>query len=185
MRTQRTCADDPCSRHGRGRGVLRPGRDLARRLKREDPHGHLAPSSAVAFPRWIDLVVGSGRGQPAAGAAPYDALRNRGHFTGATWSTLETLSEELAERILMPRVPLSGAGSARLAPRSGPPLYPGDRHRCADGRGHGQAVGHGCDLRVRPSPAIWTAFRLGARLVRAAKKRKGARGEGGCGSQWP
>ena len=39
------------------------------------------------------------------GRAPYDALRNRGHFTGATWSTLETLSEELAEQMLMPRVP--------------------------------------------------------------------------------
>ena len=39
------------------------------------------------------------------GRAPYDALRNRGHFTGATWETLETLSEELARDVLMPRVP--------------------------------------------------------------------------------
>ena len=39
------------------------------------------------------------------GRAPYDAFRNRGHFTGATWSTLEGLSEELAEQVLMPRVP--------------------------------------------------------------------------------
>ena len=35
------------------------------------------------------------------GRAPYDALRNRGHFTGASWSTLERLSEELVEQNLV------------------------------------------------------------------------------------
>ena len=39
------------------------------------------------------------------GRAPYDALRNRGHFTGASWSTLERLSEELVEQNLMRCVP--------------------------------------------------------------------------------
>ena len=66
------------------------------------------------------------------GRAPYDALRNRGHFTGATWSTLKALSEELAEQTLMPRVP-QAALNRLVAPRSGPPLHLGDRHRCADG----------------------------------------------------
>lgn len=39
------------------------------------------------------------------GRAPYDALRNRGHFTGASWATLTSLADELAEEVLMPRVP--------------------------------------------------------------------------------
>ena len=39
------------------------------------------------------------------GRAPYDALRNRGHFTGATWATLEALSDELAEQVLLGKVP--------------------------------------------------------------------------------
>ena len=39
------------------------------------------------------------------GRAPYDALRNRGHFTGASWATLTSLADELADEVLMPRVP--------------------------------------------------------------------------------
>ena len=40
-----------------------------------------------------------------SGHSLYDALRNRGHFTGASWTVLEGLAEELADQRLMPRVP--------------------------------------------------------------------------------
>ena len=38
------------------------------------------------------------------GKAPYDALRNRGHLSLASWNTLEQYSDEIATSILKPKI---------------------------------------------------------------------------------
>jgi HAD superfamily hydrolase (TIGR01490 family) len=65
---------------------------LARRRPWRIPWGTLAWSSGFV----TNLL---------RGRAMYDAARNRGHFSLARWSTLETLSHDLAERVLKPSVP--------------------------------------------------------------------------------
>jgi len=65
---------------------------LARQRPWRIPWGTLAWSSGVV----ANLL---------RGRALYDAARNRGHFSLARWSTLETLSHDLAERVLKPSVP--------------------------------------------------------------------------------
>ena len=65
---------------------------LARRRPWRIPWGTLAWSSG-----FVTNVL--------RGRAVYDAARNRGHFSLARWSTLEAMSQDLAERVLKPSVP--------------------------------------------------------------------------------
>ena len=105
------------------------------------------------------------------GRALYDAFRNRGHFTGASWATLEALSEELAEQVLMPRVPKEAL--ERLA------WHRDQGHRCilvtatvapmaeAMGRQLGMDATYGC------GPAARTGRLSGSERGWSVPRRKG------------
>jgi putative phosphoserine phosphatase/1-acylglycerol-3-phosphate O-acyltransferase len=64
---------------------------LAKRRPWRIPHATLAWS----FGTLCGLLTGK---------SPYDALRNRGHLSLASWSVLERYSNEIAPRILEPRI---------------------------------------------------------------------------------
>ena len=68
---------------------------LARRRPWRIPHATIAWTLGATF----GLLTGK---------APYDALRNRGHLSLASWQILEQYSEEIATTYLKERVP-SGA----------------------------------------------------------------------------
>ena len=66
---------------------------LARRRPWRIPHATIAWTLGATF----GLLTGK---------APYDALRNRGHLSLASWQILEQYSEEIATTYLKERVPL-------------------------------------------------------------------------------
>ena len=64
---------------------------LAKRRPWRIPHATIAWSLGTVF----GLLTGK---------SPYDALRNRGHLSLASWATLEKYSDEIAPKLLEPKV---------------------------------------------------------------------------------
>ena len=81
-----------------------PRRHTSQRFQRKDTHGYSCKTPSLEDSSCYRCMGLRSNIWPPNRKAPYDALRNRGHLSLASWNTLEQYSDEIATSILKPKI---------------------------------------------------------------------------------